>query len=829
MKKTYFYILIALIILIIPTGVILGQSIPTTEIAAEPTPLPLPPNTQPTPLPEVNAYSSNVSFSFADIGEEEIILQYPSQWNLYANFPNEWRLMPGSGDSVTYPTGSLDTLSNSRFLGTTFLELHYDFSETSPTGDTADYYDLSNPLGNPFFWGERPSVEIFVNGVLVGSFIPEVGSDLRVQIPILNNSAVFSSLENPYNEFDIQLGYYNDGDIFCNYDGLINIHKDSSINTSYYWATPYRVITNLPRPLVQDSFIPEVIKIVVSDNPTPGELKAIANITSSIARNSFSNVSYEVVFARQASVSVLENYNIIVVGSPKNNSYLTSLYAQNVLPSLLGADGENIRTSSVDVDTDTGVLQIIPSPANELRTLVTITGESDRALFRASDAFATPPIGANFQLLLVDTDYAKPVSETTIDQEVGAAAARGLFKLQELGFTQRTLFGAGPQRFFVTFYVGRDWVLNDDLTFTVNYSHSDTVDFNSTNAAVLLNGEAIGNLLISTQPKEVMTQEIVIKKENIVRGAVNVLEISANLNITIICEEYDPSVYWFTIFDDSELVIPHTVSDSPLDVAPILHPTMPFAYETSHLLLTTAKPTADELSAIANFYSQLGGLNANGFYDVTAFMGEIPDLALYPNHNIVMFGLPSETEFVTSINDLLPQPFIPGTDNLEQVIGQSAYQLVPGIRVGVVESIKSPNHPGRMITLLTGTSQEGFNWVMDQLAYDLTAFIGDLFFVEEFKVNGFATSMFSQSVLDSMVSEALQQQEFIPVEEETAPATEEETDEGVTPISGETFIRPENINKTTMPFLMIAGIAAIGLILIIYLGTRIASGKRGRS
>lgn len=827
MKKTYLYILIALIILIIPTGVILAQSIPTTELAAEPTPLPLPPSTQPTPLPEVNTYGNNASFSFADLGEDEIILQYPSQWNIYANFPNEWRLTPGLGESVAFPASAIDTLNNSPFLGTTFLEIHYNFSETSPEGDSSELYDLSNPLGNPFFWGERPSLEVYLNGVLVGSFIPEVGNNLRVQIPILN-SAAFNPLENPFNEFEIQLGYYNDGDIFCNYDGLISIHDDSSINTSYFWATPFRVITDLPRPLVQDSFIPEVLKLVVSDDPTPGEIKAIANITSSISRNAFSNVSYEVISASQATGEALENFNAIIVGSPENNAYLRSLYEQSVLPSTLNSDGANILTANGEVDTDTGVLQIIPSPLNTVRTFVTVTGESDLALFRASDAFASPPIGANYQLLLVDTDYAKPVSETTVVEETGIEAARSLFQLEDLGYRQRTAFGAGEQRFFVSFYVGRDWVLTDDLTFTVNYSHSDTVDFNSTNAAVLLNGEAIGNLLISTQPKEVMTQEIVIKKENIVRGAVNVLQITANLNITIICEEYDPNVYWFTIFDDSELTIPHEISSSPLTVAPILHPTVPFAYETSHLILTSASPSAEELSGIANFYSQLGGLNANGYFDVTVVMGDTPDLTLYPDHNVVLFGLPAENDFVASINDELPQPFTPGTNNLEQVIGQSAYQLVPGINIGVVESIKSPNNPGRMVTLLTGTSPEGFGWTMKQLDYDLTAFTGDLFFVEEFGVTGFATSAFSQSVLDSMVSEALQQEEFIPVEEEEEAAADE--DEAVVIAdTDDTFIRSDDINDTTTPVLMIAGIAAIGLILVIYLGTRIASGKRGRS
>ena len=825
MKKTLLYLFIALAILIIPTGITLAESTSNIEFAAEPTPLPLPPNTQPTPIPEVNEYGTNVSFSFANLGEDEILLQYPSQKNIYANFPNEWSLTPGSGEPIYLPSGSTSTLENSRFIGTTFLELHYDFSETDPVGDTNTAFDLSNPLGNPFFWGERPSVEIFVNEILVGSFIPEVGNNQRVQIPIPASGITFNPLENPFNEFDIQLGYYNDGDIFCNYDGLIAIHDDSTINTSYFWTVPYRVLTNLPRPLVSDSFIPEILKIVVSDNPTPGEIKALSNVTSSIARNAFSNVSFEMIPASQANQASLADYNAIIIGSPKNNAYLTELYAQQLLPSALDNDGENIFAYGGSLESDTGVLQIIPSPLNETRTFVTITGENDLALFRASDAFSTPPIGANYQLLLVDTNYPKPVAETTVNEETGIEATRSLFTLADLGYRQRTSFGAGTQRFFMSFYVGRDWVLTDDLSLTINYAHADTIDFNSTNAAVILNGEAIGNLLISSMPKEVMTQEIIIKKESIVKGTVNFIQIEANLNVTIICEEYDPSVYWFTVFDDSELVIPHEISSSALDVAPIFHPTMPFAFETSHLVLTSSNPRPSELSAIANFYNQLGGLNSNGFYDVTVVMGDTPDLNSYPDHNIIMFGLPAESAFAQSINDMLPQPFSAGTNNLEQVIGQTAYQLVPGIQVGVVQSIKSPNNPGRMITLMTGTSEESFEWTVEQMDRDLTAFSGDLFFVEENQVNAFATSLFSQAVLDTMVSETLEEEVFEEAEEDTVDSEE---NAGMVD-DGETFIRPEDYNETTTPFLIIAGIAAIGVIIILYLGTRIASGKRRKS
>ena len=820
MKKTHFSLLVALVILIIPTGMILAQSNQPTGFNAEATPLPLPPDAQPTPIPDVTEYQGTASFTFADLGEEDTVLRYPSQLDLYANFPNEWNLVPGSGTIQEYPTGATNTLTSSPLAGTTFLEIHYDFSDTAGEESTTEL--SSNTYGNPFFWGERPTIEIYANNILAGSFVPEVGQDLRVQIPV-PSSIYFQTAENPYNEFDFHIAYYGDGDIFCNYDGVLSIHSDSSINTAYNWITPYRYPSNLPRPLVQDSFVPEVLKVVVSDNPTPGELKAVANMAAGLSRNSFGNVSYEVLPASQANSATLADSNAVIIGSPENNSFLAQLYAGNLLPSTLGSDGESITAYGGDVDTDTGVLQIIPSNVNSLRTFVTLTGESDLAIFRASDAFASPPIGANYQLLLVDSDYAKPVSMTTINEETGAEAYRSLYKISDLGFNQRTAQGTGTQRFFVSFYVGRDWILEDDITFKINYAHADTINFNSSNAVVLMNGEPIGNLTMGEDPKEVMTEEISIMKEQVVKGAVNVIQINATLNITNICEEYDPAVYWFTVFDDSELTIPYSLTSSELSISPILHPTMPFAYETSHLIVVSENPRPNEIAAIANFYDQLGSLNTNGYYDVTVVMGDDVDLTQYPDHNILMIGLPTDSNFIDMINDDLPQSFISGTNNLEQKIGQADYQLIPGLEVGVIESIKSPNNPGRMITLLTGTSEQGFVWTMDELTADLAGLIGDLFFIEENQTTAFTSSLFSQAVLDSMVSEALDQEEFVPVEEDTA---DDADTEDTTVVSGEQYMRPEDVNDTTTPFLIIAGIAAVGVILIIYLGTRIASGKR---
>jgi hypothetical protein len=826
MNKKFLLPLLVLLFLAIPTSFILAQGNPAQlQVDPTPTPLPLPPDAQPTPLPNITEYDNQASFTFANIGEETTVLRYPGQQNLYANFPNQWQLIAGVGDPVKLPPGASDTLASSRFSGVSFIEIHYDFADTA-TEESTGAEETSWRLQEQYPWISRPGIEIYVNEILIGMFIPEVGTDLRVQMPI-PPLLTMASAENPFNEYNIEIAFYGDGDIYCNYDGVLTIYDDSSININYNWRSAFRVLSNLPRPLVQDTFIPETLALIVSDQPTEADLEAITWVSSSIAQNSFTNINFEVFRGNEVTQEDLAEKSAVIIGSPAENSFLRQLYDNNLLPSGLSSNGSTIIASNNPVAEETGVLQIIPSNVNQLFTFVTITGETDMAITRAAKAFANPPIGANYQLMLVDYDFPRntgvtPLEEVVIDQATGIEASRSLFTFETLGYRERTSLGIGLQRFFISFYVPRDVIIDDDLTLTVNYLYSDAIDRNSSNMAVYMNNQPVGNLPMSETPTEIQTAEVTIKKENVVQGSVNVIRIDGQVNITLICEDYDPAIYWLTVFADSELTIPYTKVTSAVDIAPIVNPIVPFAFEPNHVVILGPNPNNAQMNALADVYNQFGSLNNSTDFDVTFSLEDDVDLSQYPDHDVLMIGLPTSSLFIEQINDRLPQPFTAGSNNLQQLIGQTAYQLVPGIDMGVIQAIPSQENPARMISLLTGTSEQGFDWGIQEILDNGSFLSGDLFFVQETTTNNFFSSLFSQAVLDSMVSEVLDEPEFVPVEEEE---TEEDGDtDGIVTTEG-SYIRDE-VTDSTRPILMIAGIALAGLLIIIYLGTRIASGGK---
>jgi len=826
MNKKFLLPLLVLLFLAIPTSFILAQGNPAQlQVDPTPTPLPLPPDARPTPLPNITEYENQASFTFANIGEVTTILRYPGQQNLYANFPNQWQLIAGSGEAEKLPPGATDTLANSRFAGVSFIEIHYDFADTATeesTGAEQTYWRLQEL----YPWISRPGIEVYINEILIGMFIPEVGTDLRVQMPIPPLLTMLSA-ENPYNEYNIEIAFYSDGDIYCNYDGLLTIYDDSSININYYWRSAFRVLSNLPRPLVQDTFIPETLALIVSDQPTAADIEAITWVSSSIAQNSFTNINFQVFKGNEVTQDDLTDKSAVIIGSPAENSFLRQLYNGNLLPSGLSANGRTIIANNNPVAKETGVLQIIPSNVNPLFTFVTITGETDIAIARAAKAFASPPIGATYQLLLVDYDFPRstgvtPLEEIVIDQATGIEATRNLFTFASLGFRQRTTQGIGLQRLFLSFYVPRDVIIDDDLTLTVNYLYSDAIDRNSSNMVVYMNNQPVGNLPMDTTPTEIQTAEVTIKKENVVQGSVNVIRIDGQVNITLICEDYDPAIYWLTVYADSQLTIPYTKVTNAVDIAPIVNPIVPFAFEPNHVVVLGTNPNNAQMSALADVYNQLGNLNRTTDFDVTISLEDNVDLNQYPDHDVLMIGLPTSSLFIEQVNERLPQPFTAGTNNLQQLIGQTAYQLVPGIDLGVIQAIPAQANPARMISLLTGTTEQGFDWGIQEILDNGSFLSGDLFFVQETTTNGFFSTLFSQAVLDTMVSEVLDEQEFVPAGE--AETEEEDDSDGIVTTEG-LYIR-DDVTDTTRPILMIAGIAIVGLLIIIYLGTRIASGGK---
>ena len=75
------------------------------------------------------------------------------------------------------------------------------------------------------------------------------------------------------------------------------------------------------------------------------------------------------------------------------------------------------------------------------------------------------------------------------------------------------------------------------------------------------------------------------------------------------------------------------------------------------------------------------------------------------------------------------------------MVGSVAYQVPPGVSVGLMQVIPSPFDPEMGLTLISGTTEEGMKYVYDRLTIspDLLSIAGDLVFIGKQTVKAFIT------------------------------------------------------------------------------------------
>jgi hypothetical protein len=130
-------------------------------------------------------------------------------------------------------------------------------------------------------------------------------------------------------------------------------------------------------------------------------------------------------------------------------------------------------------------------------------------------------------------------------------------------------------------------------------------------------------------------------------------------------------------------------------------------------------------------------------------VGGIPSGADLSQDNFIVLGRPTTNSFLRLLNDQMPQPFVPGADELEQRLDDVSYRLPPGYEVGVLETFTSPWSENHVVLVVTGTGAQSQNWAADALLGDLygrSQLLGDVVFVSQNAVSAVDTRLIEQNV-----------------------------------------------------------------------------------
>ncbi|MEJ5200761.1 MAG: cellulose biosynthesis cyclic di-GMP-binding regulatory protein BcsB [Anaerolineales bacterium] len=656
-----------------------------------------------TPLPEVNKFSNTAQFTFSDIEQPTFVMTYPSITEIYFRLPAQWELK-----------------------GENYITLHYDLVDdySSPPGSATGVPQNRSYLSPELYAGYRASLVIYVNELYAASFSPISGNDNYYTFPI--PSAASALRTNPTNEYFIRLEYVNDRDPYCLYNGILTIKDDSNIKLNFSPVVPALDLGFFPAPLVQNSFLPETLYVIVPDNPTDNDLSTAAIVSGLFGKNAGANLRLELIRASQATRNLLSNSSFIVVGRPDKNTFLQSLYKANIFSTSYGG-GNIINNSTLQpIPAGDGILQIAASPFNPYNSVLAITGSTDEAVLLAAQSLGSQTIGQEGFLSIIKEGSLPPKPKPLSD----------VVTLKDLGYVERPIYGIGDRTLTFAFYIPRNWEMQDGQQFVMNFANSDNLDQATSSIALYLNGRPISSTVIDTRrgDKQVVFP---INKQDLIVGSANFLRIEIISASNLICH-YRPRSFWVSVRDTSWLNLPHTIVTEPDAIQPLSHPLYYLAFQPDVLFSMPPKPTDLDLRALANLSRLLGQIGAP-YFNFKVTQDPNFDFRDRSDMNVVIFGRPSTNPQIARLNDALPQPFVEGEDSLKQEVNGAVYRLPASANIGVVEVLSAPWNKLAGVTLVSGTSEQGYQWAVDKATRSdfLGDFFGDVVFVGETTVRAY--------------------------------------------------------------------------------------------
>jgi len=659
-----------------------------------------------TPLPNVATYTDKASFTFKDLAVPEIVLHYPDVDEFYMNLPDRWLISPSAS----------------------YFDIHYSlYEEWGSKLRTKSIYRYTYGV-------DRPQVEVYVGEYLAGIFFPEVGTNLvaRIKMPF---GMVASRAWNTDNAYTVRFRYvYSAGgsgwDMFCDYNGILTIHDISSLSLTFKNSPPSLTLSEFPRVLIQNSFIPETMLIVIPDDYTEQDLSIAAQISAAIGKGSADgNVSIMIEKASQVSPQGVPHSGMVIIGEPKRNAYLRNLYANNVFVTQLNSGGQ-----IGGVGSDEGLLQVITSNLNRNVGILSVTGNNATGVSHAANALLYPPVGLAGPFFIARESYSSQVEATPVPD---------VYQFSDFGYVERVFYTGTFNRSF-SFYVPRNWALQEGAKLAISYAHSANISYGNSGITVYLNNSPIGSLPLLPQDTSEVQRILPLPKDGIVAGGLNTIRFEVTVRRDLDdCSIFEPNVSWINIRATSLIHLPYQIITDPKNFSILHDPIFYLFHDPKMVIVLPEKPLGEELNSMVNVARIVGTLTRAYHLDIAVSTNPNLDTNALKDYNFVSIGRPSRSSIIQLVNDDLPQPFVPGDDALtmQQKIGE--YRIDQSISTGLVEALASPWNPQQAITIITGTTDEALKWASDKLTSTDTVydFLGELSFVSPETIESFQSKV----------------------------------------------------------------------------------------
>jgi len=631
--------------------------------------LDLTPRSTPRSVDIAPAADGTDTISLADLQQGEIQLTgpYDSQ-SLRFGLPVNWKLLPGATLNL--------------FLTTSFIN----------QGAGTD----ANLNGGV--------LTVRFNSVTIAVMPLTQTGGLQQLIPIPDRA-----LQSTRSDGRMEVAFILDSGLSCtvNQHMQVIIHPSTTFSFPHVIVPPDLSLLNFPRPLYQQSIIPDSALIIVPDQPTASELQSALTLSASLTNLTNGGLGLQLVTASEVTSDQLAANHLILVGNPASFPQLVNLN----LP--LAASGGSFTLPQAD----DGVVMMAASPWNPARVAMVVSGNSDAGVLKASQAVSSGVLRPNTfgNLAIVEQVQEQPLQSETTDQT-----------LAEMGYPRETLSGLGVKSAVYDFYVPAGQTLTNEAYFDLYFAHSGLLDYSRSGISVLLNGQPVTSIPLNdnSAKQTVNIQRVVIPASAVVTG-LNRLEVSANLIPINECSAFNGSLstgpwsaLWATIWPESRFHLPlQPTPISPVSVMGLNSFPAPFVYDPS--LGTTAfvlqKNNPDSWRLASQIAGYLGN-RANGVLTTlkTFYADEVP-ADVRSQYNLIAIGQPSQLPVMAEIKDQLPIPFSSGTNLPIEKGMQVVFRIPDNASLGYLELLPSPWNDQNVLLTVLGSTAQGLQWASTAL------------------------------------------------------------------------------------------------------------------
>ncbi len=501
----------------------------------------------------------------------------------------------------------------------------------------------------------------------------------------------------------------------------------SYFHFEYHRYFPQLDLGRYPAPFYNGAIgeVAESVVMVLPDEPSDAELQAASGIAAGVGQLTFNSLQLNVVRASELTDTLRRDNNLLLIGKIGAHAEIDALYEAGAMLTTL--QNGAVSYAGRPVEATDGIVQLIANPDNEMRAIGVVTGLNDEALLKAAQAISGPPslLGLGGPLALI--------SETrSVGQIQAGTRLETRVTFRDLGVEQLLLTGIGMQTAEVKFTAPAGAQLAPDAALDLIFNYSAALGDGST-ISVLMNDTPIASAFlgasgIASEALEIDAQgryhlRARIPAESVAAGEQNSVTIMLDVETEEECVFPDPLVTWFNVSPDSELFLPreYTAAETTtplLSWFPVPFNVLPNLQDV--LVSLPDNASSEEIQQALQILSRLGSDTVGGLaFKPLVNVGPLPEGVDLAQYHLIVLGRPSTNPLLNDLNANLPQPFVPGTDEIQQTLDDVSYRLPAGFDIGVLQALRSPWSPDRSVVVITGTGPAGQAEAVRVLALNL--------------------------------------------------------------------------------------------------------------